>query len=449
MSLRLRFSLVILGLLLFALAIYSGAYYFLEQRSEYAQMNSRVQESARLAASVCREGVITGNWSPSQVHFRMLQQDAAVLYAECVDPKGAVLVEGGIRKEGSGKAWSVSHSIRIGERQKGVAKIGFNASVLSGRIRSHLFQTAWLIVQIASVTLLLGVVVAVLIARTLTRPVEALAAATKEISAGHLEYRLKDDGRADELGALRSRFNEMAERLEDLSRMKEQVVSSLTHDIKNPLASIKGCAEALLAEDAEPLTDKQRKYLKSSLECSLRLWSYIDNMLDVMKLQAGKYPVRISPTRICEIAKSVVADQKVKAKECRVTLKNDTPKDLPRVAADFELIHRVLVNLVSNALKFTSPKGRIEVSARVDGRFVRVEVKDTGAGIPKEKLEKIFEDFFQVDETREQSKERGTGLGLAICARIVREHGGRIWAESRLGEGTRFYFTLPAAREEA
>jgi signal transduction histidine kinase len=197
------------------------------------------------------------------------------------------------------------------------------------------------------------------------------------------------------------------------------------------------------------LTDKQRKYLKSSLECSLRLWSYIDNMLDVMKLQAGKYPVRISPTRICEIAKSVVADQKVKAKECRVTLKNDMPKDLPRVAADFELIHRVLDNLVSNALKFTSPKGRIEISARVDGGFVRVEVKDTGAGIPKEKLEKIFEDFFQVDETREQSKERGTGLGLAICARIVREHGGRIWAESRLGEGTRFYFTLPAAGEEA
>jgi signal transduction histidine kinase len=445
MKLYIRFSLVILGLLILGMGFYSGAYYYFERQSQYSQMNSRVQESVRLAAAVCREGAITGNWAPSQVHFRMLQRDSAVRYAECVDDDKKILADAGGRSAGGPKVWVVSHSIRVGRRHYGIAKIGYDTGVLRRRIRVHLLETVWLIIQVGSVILLFGVGAAFLISRTLTRPVDALVLATKEISKGNLDYRLSDKGRQDELGVLSTRFNEMAQRLEELSRMKEQMVSSLTHDIKNPLASIKGVAEAMLAEDGDSLSPKQRKYMKSSLECSLRLWSYIDNMLDVMKLQAGKYPVQIEPMFLDSVVGSVLTDQKVKAKECGVSLTSKIPKDLPRVRADFELIHRVLDNIVSNALKFTPPKGRIVLSAERDGKFVVTEVCDSGAGIPKDKLDKIFEDFFQVDETKDEARESGTGLGLAICSRISRDHGGRLWAESEINKGTRFKFTLPVA----
>ena len=107
-------------------------------------------------------------------------------------------------------------------------------------------------------------------------------------------------------------------------------------------------------------------------------------------------------------------------------------------------LRQVLSNLVANAIKFTPAGGSVTVRAEKDGGFVRFEVRDTGAGIPADKLDRVFESFYQVSETGDMARERGSGLGLTICERIVREHGGRIWAESALGKGAAFFFTLPA-----
>lgn len=455
MSLRLRFSLIILGLMLLVQVFFGGAYYYLERKAELSAMYQEVHYTVRLAASVCREAALTDDWSIPVDHFVRLKRDPAVIYADCIDRKGRALVHSDPARIGRTQdhaaprdeeaAWVVSHSIRIRGSKYGVARIGYDAEVLHDQIRYRLIRTLWLMARVSAVTLLFGLMAAFLVARTLTRPIEAIVDATHAISSGNLRYRLKVSGRRDELGTLGRRFNQMAKKLGELDKMKEQVVRSLAHDLKNPLASIKGCAEEMLTEDAGPLTPKQKKYMESSLDCSLRLWGYIDNILDTMKLQSGQYPIKIRPIEVAVVVDSVLEDQQPKAKGCGVRLKSEVPEGLPRVKADYELIHRVLDNLVSNALKFTPPKGEITVRAVLDHSFVRFEVEDTGAGIPDKNIDKVFKDFFQVDETRAQSRERGKGMGLAICQRIVTEHRGRIWVESKLGTGAAFFFTLPVA----
>ncbi len=447
--------MVILGLMLLGQVFYSGAYYYLERKTELVEMYQEVRYTVRLAATVCREAALTDDWNIPVDHFKRLKRDPAVIYADCLDREGRALVHsdptrigllqdsGASRKAGG--AWEVSHSVRVRGRKFGVARIGYDAQVLHDQIRYRLLRTLWLMARVAAVTLLFGLLAAILVARTLTRPIEAIVDAAHAISSGNLGYRLKVRGRRDELGTLGRRFNQMAKKLEELDKMKEQVVASLAHDLKNPLASIKGCTEEMLMEDAGPLTAKQKKYMESSLDCSLRLWSYIDNILDTMKLQSGQYPIRIEPMAVEGVVGSVLEDQQPKAKGCGVRLQSELPEGLPRVKADYELIHRVLDNLVSNALKFTPPKGEITVRAARDRSFVRFEVEDTGAGIPPKNIDKVFKDFYQVDETRAQSREWGKGMGLAICQRIVREHRGRIWVESEPGRGAAFFFTLPVA----
>ncbi|MFH2203572.1 MAG: HAMP domain-containing sensor histidine kinase [Elusimicrobiota bacterium] len=453
MKLRIRFSLVILGLILLGQGIYSGTYYHLERQSALADMYRDARASVRLAATLCHEAAVTGNWDQPKGHFIFLQKSPAVRYADCLDNKGLALAHSDPRQVGVVQqlamshalagVWEVSHSIRIPGGKFGLARIGYDTAVLDEGINERLLRTLWRMALVASITLLFGLLAAVLVALTLTRPVEALAEATREISVGNLEYRLADEGRQDELGTLGRRFNEMAERLGELSRMKEQVVSSLTHDLKNPLAGIKGAVETMLAGEAGPLTEKQRKYLESSLSSAQRLWGYLDDILDVMRLQSGQFPMKLEPVEVAQFADPALDGQRAKAKECGLRLEADIPADIPAVRADRELARRVLDNLIANAVKFTPKGGGITVHAERDGDYVRFAVRDTGAGIPADKADKVFEDFYQVDETKAQARERGTGMGLAICRRIVEEHGGRIWVESVLGEGSVFFFTLP------
>jgi len=454
MRLRVRFSLVILGLILLTQAFFSAVYFYLERRSEMGLLYYQAMQNVQLAVSECHEAQLTGDWSAAREFLMALGMRPAVRFADCLDADRRVLAHSDPTRIG-GKAavavgategvWEVSQSIRIPGRPPGIARIGYDAAALEAQVNERLARSLWIMAQVGSITLLLGLAAAILAARSQTRPIEALAAATREISAGNLDYRLPDDARRDELGLLRVRFNEMAQRLGELDKMKKALVESFTHDLKTPLAGIKACLEMLLARDAGSLSDSQKKYLESSLACATRLWDYIDSILDVMRLQTGQFPMRIEPTEIGGIVGPVLAGQEPKAERCSIALKADIPEGLPPVKADPGLIHRALGNLVANAMNFTPAGGSVTVRAEKDGAFVRFEVSDTGAGIPADKLERVFESFYQVSETEPLARERGSGLGLTICERIVREHGGRIWAESELGKGARFFFTLPAA----
>ncbi len=447
--------MVILGLMLLGLIFFSAAYYTLEHGAELARIQRRAGASVRLAASVCRQSSITGRWSSAKEHLRSLAGDPEVRYADCLGGDGRVLAHSDAGEIGTRGArvvlegtWEVSRSMNLGGRETGMARIGYDAAMLEAQVQERLLGMLWRMVLVASVTLFFGLLAAVLVARSLTRPVEALVAATRQISRGHLDYRLAVEDREDELGVLARRFNEMAARLAELGRMKEVVVSSLTHDLKSPLAGVKGGVEALLSGGAGPLSKKQRKYLESSRSASARMWGYLDDILTVMKMQGGSFPMKVGAVPVKRLVDSVVEEQRPMAKRSGIRLETALQKGLPPVRSDRDLIRRVLENLVSNAVKFTPRQGRISVRVeKVDG-FVRFEVRDNGTGIPAGKIDKVFESFYQADEGSKPARGRGAGLGLAICERIVREHGGRIWAESAPTKGTSFFFTLPSAKRK-
>ncbi|MEE8425027.1 MAG: HAMP domain-containing sensor histidine kinase, partial [Elusimicrobiota bacterium] len=354
MKLRVRISLVILGLMLLGLVFFSVAYYTLEHGSELARIQRRAGESVRLIASVCRQSAITGDWGPARRHLRSLSGEPEIRYADCLDGEERVLARSGDGEIGPRRSrvvvegtWEVSRSMRLGDRGSGTARIGYDAAMLEAQVQERLLGMVWRMALVASVTLLFGLLAAVLVARSLTRPVEALAAATREISRGHLDYRLPVEDREDELGILARRFNEMAARLAELDRMKEVVVSSLTHDLKSPLAGVKGGVEALLERGAGPLSKKQSKYLESSRSASARMWGYLDDILTVMKMQGGSFPMKTGPVPVKKLVDSVLKDQRLMAKEGGIRLEAALNTGLPSVRADRDLIRRVLENLVS------------------------------------------------------------------------------------------------------
>ena len=174
------------------------------------------------------------------------------------------------------------------------------------------------------------------------------------------------------------------------------------------------------------------------------LRTFVDNIMDLAKLESAKKVIEKKPTDLKRLAQSVVELQWGRASELGITLESHVPAGLPLVGADALELRRVIANLVTNAMKFTPAQGRITIDARLDGGALLAAVEDTGCGIPPDKLTQVFEKFYKVPETRVHLRaQAGLGLGLAICKGIVEAHGGKIWCESELGRGSRFCFTLP------
>ena len=166
----------------------------------------------------------------------------------------------------------------------------------------------------------------------------------------------------------------------------------------------------------------------------------MDRMLDLSRLRSGRLHISQEPLLLSEVVKGYINE--VRLMDKNISLQLDIPKDI-YVYADRNGFHDIFVNLLSNAIKFTSEGGQIKIIARSKDDQIIHEIRDTGVGIPKDKIERVFDEFYQV----ETGKHGGTGLGLAITKRLVEEHGGKIWVESQLGKGTTFYFTIPRYRE--
>jgi signal transduction histidine kinase len=225
--------------------------------------------------------------------------------------------------------------------------------------------------------------------------------------------------------------------LRQLDETKSAFLSNVSHELRTPLASIRAYAELLLTYDDPAVA---REFVEIIHGESERLTQLVNDVLDLMKIEAGQMEYRLEPldlTPLIEEVGRVYAP--VLARE-NVAFRCVISPDLPMVQADPTRLRQVLGNLLSNARKFT-PGGAIDLSAARVGDEVRVAVSDTGVGIAVEDQERIFERFQQAGPVL-TDKPRGTGLGLAICRDIVAHHGGRIWVDSRPGEGSTFTFTL-------
>ncbi len=234
---------------------------------------------------------------------------------------------------------------------------------------------------------------------------------------------------------------ETAERLKEMDRLKSQFLANMSHELRTPLNSIIGFSRVILKGIDGPITDQQRQDLEAIYNSGQHLLGLINDILDISKIEAGKMELSFEPTDLKEIIRGVMSTAIALVKDKPIELQQSVPENLPIITADSRRVRQVLLNLVSNAAKFTD-EGFIHVEARVDGDFVRISVSDSGIGIPPEKLPHIFEAFTQVDASPSR-KYGGTGLGLTISKSFVELHGGRIWIESELGKGSTFTFTLP------
>jgi signal transduction histidine kinase len=236
--------------------------------------------------------------------------------------------------------------------------------------------------------------------------------------------------------------------LQDVTQLRQQeeikrgVVSTVSHQLKTPLTSIRMAIHLLLEEKVGPLTEKQVELLVAANEDSDRLHNILNNLLDISRIEFGRAQIEFQRVSPHSIVSEVVESFRRAAQDQGVSLSVELPGDLPEVQADTTRINHVFGNLLSNALKYTSPGGKITLSAKADEERVQFSVSDTGRGIPSKYLPRIFEQFFRIPD---QGKEAGAGLGLAIVKEIVEAHGGTVVVESTEGKGTTFTFTLRRA----
>jgi NtrC-family two-component system sensor histidine kinase KinB len=221
--------------------------------------------------------------------------------------------------------------------------------------------------------------------------------------------------------------------------MKRGLISTVSHQLKTPLTSIRMAIHLLLEERVGMLTEKQVELLLAAREDSDRLHKIVNNLLDIGRIESGRAEMQFQGVSPHVMVLEAVEPFQRPAKDQGVALNVELPTDLPEVWVDSTRINHVFGNLLSNALRYTSPGGKVTLSAWADDERVHFSVADTGKGIPDKYLPRIFEQFFRVPE---QGKETGVGLGLAIVKQIVEAHGGTVGVESQVGKGTTFTFSL-------
>lgn len=221
--------------------------------------------------------------------------------------------------------------------------------------------------------------------------------------------------------------------------LKRGVVSTVSHQLKTPLTSLRMAIYLLLEEKAGPLTPKQIELLVAARDESDRLHSILTNLLDISRIEAGRMQMDLQPVSPHEMVVQQVDRFRSSARDHGLTLELEVPVDLPPVLVDTARMEHMLVNLLSNAIKYTSPGGAIRILAEAAGEQICFKVSDTGRGIPAPFLDRVFDQFFRVPE---QNGGEGEGLGLAITKEIVEAHGGTISVESKEGEGSTFTFCL-------
>lgn len=296
-----------------------------------------------------------------------------------------------------------------------------------------------------AIALAVSLLLAGLIAYSITRPLDRVARAAEEIASGNYDQQL-DIMTTGEMERLVESFNTMARQVKAALESQRDLVANVSHELKTPLTSIQGFSQALLDGATADAAARERAAAVIHEEAG-RMRRLVDELLDLARLEGGEVTLARQPVDLGQLLEEVQARFAPQSERWGVMLDIETPPGLPPVAGDADRLSQVFGNLVDNALKHTrgTEGARVALGAELRDGQVVCSVTDNGPGIPAQDLSRIFERFYQVDKSRVKVREgRGAGLGLAIAREIVQAHGGAIWVESVEGLGTRFSVELPA-----
>jgi signal transduction histidine kinase len=337
---------------------------------------------------------------------------------------------------------------------------GSKYDMLAGAVRDSYTRNISVLASGALVIggFLAGLLVFALLTRRLTRltaAVEAFSstAMDRDTEPAALEaYRIHPgEAEGDELGKLGNAFAAMAGKirqqflaLQENDRLRRELISNVSHDLRTPLATMHGYVDTLLLKNEALDASERARYLQITRKHTQRLGTLIGDLFELSKLDSGAMPLSLETFSLAELLNDVVQDFALEARRRDIDLKLATPQGRALVNADIGLVQRVLENLIRNALQYTPAGGSITVDISANPQDIAVSVSDTGCGIPEDEIGNIFERYFH-SKRRRIDNEQSSGLGLAIVKRILDLHGSRITVTSATGKGTRFEFNLPAA----
>lgn len=299
--------------------------------------------------------------------------------------------------------------------------------------------------QAAVVSLFLSALVAILIARGLARPLTRVGTAAQAVAGGDFDQQLEPEG-PDEVRELAVAFNDMVRQVRASQQAQQDFVANVSHELKTPLTSIGGFAQALVDGTAGSESEKARAG-QVILQEARRLHRLVEDLLDLARFDAGQVVLDRSPVNLDELLKGLIDPLSLSARERGIELRSEIG-DLPLMVADGDRLAQVFINLIDNAIKHSRQGGHVLVEGSSQRGWTEVRVADSGPGIDPGEMARLFERFYQIDRARAGGEDRGTGLGLAIAQEIVRAHGGSITVDSTPGAGSVFTVRLPVSRPE-
>ena len=308
-------------------------------------------------------------------------------------------------------------------------------------------QLLQIILEAMGVGLVISALLSLLLAKTMIAPIQDLTRAAEKVAGGDFTDKVDNESK-DEIGVLTRTFNDMAVQLEDTlldlkksEQMRREFVANVSHELRTPITSVKSYAETLEGEPDMP-EDTRQRFLGVILNESDRMTKIVQDLLTLSRFDAGSIEFSFEYFSFEKSVRDVYNAMRMEAQshEHEFSLELEIP--LPKVRGDKQRIEQVLINMVSNAIKYTKNGGRISMTAGWKDDMAWCSVKDNGIGIPQEDAEKVFDRFYRVDKARSRES-GGTGLGLSIAQEIVVRHGGRIELQSRLNKGTRITMWLP------
>ncbi|MBI2759260.1 MAG: HAMP domain-containing protein [Chloroflexi bacterium] len=290
------------------------------------------------------------------------------------------------------------------------------------------------------IAIALALLLAIILSRTLTRPIRELTAATQVVSVGDLAQQVPVRSR-DELGQLATSFNRMSSDLARSLNLRRQMTADIAHELRTPISIILGHAEAV-HDGILPASSETFEIIREEAE---RLEHLVDDLRTLSMADAGELKLAFrpyAPQKLLRDAQKIYSHQ---ARQKKVSIQTKAESDLPEIEVEPERMKEVLGNIIDNALRYTPENGQITLSARRVADMIELRVQDSGPGVAPDELDRIFERFYRIETSRARDT-GGSGLGFAIAKSLVEKHNGRIWAESKPGEGLTILIRLPVSK---